>query len=43
VTLLDMSASGPVLATRLSAHTDHDWQVYFDINEMILRETKEAG
>jgi small conductance mechanosensitive channel len=43
VTLLDMSASGPVLAIRPYAHNDHYWQVFFDTNEMMVRVAQEAG
>ncbi len=43
VTLLDMNASGPVIAIRPYTHTDHYWQVYFDTNQMMIRVANEAG
>jgi small conductance mechanosensitive channel len=43
VTLLDVGSRGPVLANRPCAHDDHDRQVSFDTNEMMVRVAKEAG
>jgi len=33
---LTIDTRGPVPAGRTSAHTDHYWQVYFDINRAIV-------
>ena len=43
VSLLDFNLVGTVIAVRPYCHTDHYWQVYFDINEAIVRTAKEAG
>ena len=43
VTILDFNLNGTVLAVRTYTHTDHYWQVYFDMNEAIARTGKEAG
>jgi small conductance mechanosensitive channel len=43
VSLLDMNLVGPVIAVRPFTHTEHYWQVYFDINEAIVRVAREAG
>lgn len=43
VNLLDMNLVGPVLAVRTYTHTNHYWQVYFDMNETIVRVAREAG
>ena len=43
INLMDMNLNGPVISVRPYCHTDHYWQVYFDINEAIVRTCKEAG
>jgi small conductance mechanosensitive channel len=43
VEITDFNARGPVLAVRAYAHTDHYWQVYFDINRTISETFGEAG
>lgn len=43
VEIIDFTARGPVLAVRGYAHTDHYWQVYFDINRAISDTFGEAG
>ena len=43
VEIVDFTARGPVLAVRAYAHTDHYWQVYFDINRTISETFGEAG
>ena len=43
VEIVDFNARGPVLAVRGYAHTDHYWQVYFDINRTIAETFGEAG
>jgi small conductance mechanosensitive channel len=35
VEIIDFTVRGPLLAVRAYAHTDHYWQVYFDINRAI--------
>ncbi len=41
--MLDINLVGPVIAVRSYCHTDHYWQVYFDMNAMMLRVGAEAG
>ena len=43
VEIVDFTPRGPVLAVRGYAHTDHYWQVYFDINRAISETFGEAG
>jgi small conductance mechanosensitive channel len=43
VEIIDFNARGPLLAVRGYAHTDHYWQVYFDINRTISDTFGEAG
>jgi small conductance mechanosensitive channel len=43
VEIIDFNTRGPVLAVRAYAHTDHYWQVYFDINRAISETFGEAG
>ena len=43
VSLLETNLLGHVIAVRPYCHTDHYWQVYFDINEAMVRVAKEAG
>ena len=43
VSVLDINLVGPVIAVRSYCHTDHYWQVYFDMNAMLLRVAAEAG
>ena len=43
VNLLDFNPMGSVIAVRTYTHTDHYWQVYFEMNEAIARTGKEAG
>ena len=43
VEIIDFNPRGPVLAVRAYAHTDHYWQVYFDINRTISETFGEAG
>jgi small conductance mechanosensitive channel len=43
VSILDFNLNGAVIAVRTYTHTDHYWQVYFDMNEAIARTGKEAG
>jgi small conductance mechanosensitive channel len=43
VSILDFNLQGTVIAVRTYTHTDHYWQVYFDMNEAIARTAKEAG
>jgi small conductance mechanosensitive channel len=43
VEIIDFTARGPVLAVRGYAHTDHYWQVYFDINRAISETFGAAG
>ena len=43
VEIIDFNARGPVLAVRAHAHTDHYWQVYFDINRAISDTFGAAG
>jgi small conductance mechanosensitive channel len=43
VSLLETNLLGYVIAVRPYCHTDHYWQVYFDINEAMVRVAKEAG
>ena len=43
VNVLDINLVGPVIAVRSYCHTDHYWQVYFDMNAMMLRVAAEAG
>ncbi|MBX3599613.1 MAG: mechanosensitive ion channel family protein [Rubrivivax sp.] len=43
VDLLDINLVGTVIAVRPYCHTDHNWQVYFDTNEAIVRVCREAG
>jgi small conductance mechanosensitive channel len=43
VSVLDLNLVGPVIAVRSYCHTDHYWQVYFDMNAAILRTASEAG
>jgi len=43
VSILDFNLNGTVIAVRTYTHTDHYWQVYFDMNEAIARTGKEAG
>jgi len=43
VSVLDINLVGPVIAVRSYCHTDHYWQVYFDMNAAILRTAAEAG
>ena len=43
VNLLDMNLVGPVIAVRPYTHTDHYWQVYFDTNEAIVQDGRDAG
>jgi small conductance mechanosensitive channel len=43
VNLLDMNLVGPVISVRPYTHTEHYWQVYFDINEAIVQVAREAG
>jgi len=43
VEIIDFTPRGPVLAVRAYAHTDHYWQVYFDINRAIVETFGAAG
>lgn len=43
VNLLDFKAEGPVISIRPYTHNDHYGQVFFDVNEMIVRVAREAG
>jgi small conductance mechanosensitive channel len=43
VSLLETNLVGPVIAVRPYTHTDHYWQVYFDVNLAITRVCGEAG
>jgi len=43
VEILQFTEFGPVLAVRAYTHTDHYWQVYFDINKAIVAVGSEAG
>ena len=43
VEIIDFNTRGPLLAVRAYAHTDHYWQVYFDINRVISETFGEAG
>src|SRR5262249_44637191 len=43
VAILDFNLQGTVLAVRAYTHTDHYWQVYFDMNEAIARVGKQAA
>ncbi|TAG28943.1 MAG: mechanosensitive ion channel family protein [Burkholderiales bacterium] len=43
VEISKFTAEGPLLTVRGYAHTDHYWQVYFDINKMIAHEFGKAG
>ena len=43
VNVLDINLVGPVIAVRSYCHTNHYWQVYFDMNAMMLRVAAEAG
>jgi small conductance mechanosensitive channel len=43
VSVLDINLVGPVIAVRSYCHTDHYWQVYFDVNATLLRVAAEAG
>ena len=43
VEIIDFNARGPVLAVRAYTHTDHYWQVYFDINRVIAETFGAAG
>ena len=43
VEIIDFTPRGPVLAVRGYAHTDHYWQVYFDINRTIVEIFGAAG
>ena len=43
VEVIDFTARGPVLAVRAYTHTDHYWQVYFDINRAIVETFGAAG
>lgn len=43
VDLVDLNLLGPVIAVRPYCHNDHYWQVYFAVNEAIVRTCREAG
>ena len=43
VEIVKFTAEGPLLTVRGYAHTDHYWQVYFDINKTIAYEFGKAG
>lgn len=43
VRIIDFTARGPVLAVRAYTHTDHYWEVYFDINRAIADTFSAAG
>jgi len=43
VEIIDFNSRGPVLAVRAYAHTDHYWQVYFDMNRAIAETFGAAG
>ena len=43
VQIAKFTTEGPLLTVRGYCHTDHYWQVYFDINRMIAREFDRAG
>jgi small conductance mechanosensitive channel len=43
VEVIDFTPRGPVLAVRAYAHTNHYWQVYFDINRAIVETFGAAG
>ncbi|MCC7080209.1 MAG: mechanosensitive ion channel family protein [Burkholderiales bacterium] len=43
VEIIDFNPRGPVLAVRAYTHTDHYWQVYFDINRVIVETFGSAG
>ncbi len=43
VEIAKFTAEGPLLTVRGYCHTDHYWQVYFDINKMIAHEFGKAG
>jgi small conductance mechanosensitive channel len=43
VEIIDFNPRGPVLAVRGYAHTDHYWQVYFDINRTVAETFGAAG
>ena len=43
VNLADLNLLGPVISVRPYCHNDHYWQVYFAVNEAIVRTCREAG
>jgi small conductance mechanosensitive channel len=43
IEILQFTPEGPLLCVRPYTHTDHYWQVYFDINKMIAYEFGKAG
>lgn len=43
ISILDFNLNGTVIAVRTYTNTDYYWQVYFDVNEAIVRTGKEAG
>ena len=43
VEIAKFTAEGPLLTVRGYYHTDHYWEVYFDINKMIAHEFGNAG
>ncbi|HEU0121524.1 MAG TPA: mechanosensitive ion channel family protein [Bryobacteraceae bacterium] len=43
VEILDFNLMGPVLAVRTYTHTNHYWQVYFDMNRLIRETFGAAG
>ena len=43
VEILRFTAEGPMLTVRCFAHTDHYWQVYFDIHKVVAHEFGKAG
>jgi small conductance mechanosensitive channel len=40
---LDFNPSGTVLAVRPFCHNNDYWQVYFDTNQLIVKEFSSAG
>ena len=43
INVLDINLVAPVIAVRSYCHTDNYWQVYLDMNAMILRVAADAG
>jgi small conductance mechanosensitive channel len=43
VEILQFTPEGPLLAVRPYTHTDHYWQVYFDVHKAIVSTFGSAG